>query len=75
MAVQASDIKARLSTQSGSAGNTTASTPADSIGGYISTTDLIDAAVENLFANVSAADAATGRTYYRCAFLYNSHGS
>lgn len=75
MAVQASDIKARLSTQSGSAGDTTASTPADSIGGYISTTDLVDAAVENLFANVSSADAATGRTYYRCVFLYNSHAS
>lgn len=75
MAVEASDIACRLSTQSGSEGNSEASTPAESIGGFMATTDVVDASVENLFANVAAADAATGRTYYRCAFLANTHGS
>ena len=75
MGATATDLKVRLSTQSGAAGNTTASTPAASIGKYISTTDLVDASVENLFANVSRADAGTGKTYYRCVFLYNSHAS
>jgi hypothetical protein len=70
-----SDLKWRLSTQSGSAGNTTASTPADSIGKWISTTDVVDASVENLFANVSRADAGTGKAYYRCLFLYNAHAT
>ena len=75
MAVQDSDIKVRLSTQSGAAGNSTASTPAASIGKYMSTTDLVDASVENLFANITAAEAATGKTVYRCVFVYNAHGS
>ena len=75
MAVSPSDIKRRLSTQSGAAGNSTASTPAASIGKYMSTTDLVDATVENLFINITAAEAAAGKTVYRCLFLYNSHGS
>lgn len=75
MAVSTSDIKRRLSTQSGAAGNSTASTPAASIGKYMSTTDITNATVENLFANISAAEAAAGKTVYRCIFIYNSHGS
>ncbi len=75
MAVQDSDIKVRLSTQSGSAGNSQASTPAASIGKYMATTDLVDASVENLFANITAAEAGTGKTVYRCIFVYNAHGS
>lgn len=75
MAVEAGDIRIRLSTQSGTAGNSTASTPAASIGRYMSTTDLVDASVENLFTNITAAQAAVGRTVYRCIFAYNLHAS
>lgn len=75
MAVQDSDVKVRLSTQSGAAGNTTASTPAASIGKYMSTTAVVDAVLENLFISITAAEGASGKTVYRCAFLYNSHVS
>ena len=75
MAVQDADVKVRLSTQSGAAGNTTASTPAASIGKYMSTTDVVDAVLENLFASITAAEGAAGKTVYRCAFIYNSHAS
>ncbi len=75
MAIEDTDIKVRLSTQSGAAGNSTASTPAASIGKYMSTTDLVGASLQNLFANITAAEAGTGKTVYRCVFIYNSHGS
>lgn len=75
MAVESADIKVRLSTKTGAAGNTTASTPAESLGKYISTTDLVDATLQNLFSNITAAQAAAGVTLYRCIFAYNSHGS
>jgi hypothetical protein len=73
MALLATDIKHRLSTVAGAAGNTNVQlTPASSLGKYISTTDLVDATVQNLFPNVPAADVATGRIYYLCLFAYNS---
>ena len=75
MAVVSADIKKRLSTQSGAAGNSTASTPAASIGKYMSTTDIDDATVENIFSNITAAEAAAGKTVYRCFFVYNAHAS
>lgn len=75
MAVQLSDVKMRLSTQSGAAGNTLTSTPVASTGKYISLTDIVTAVVENLFNNITAAESAAGKTVYRCFFVYNSHGS
>ena len=76
MALATTDIKHRLSTTAGAAGNSTAQgAPTSSLGKYISTTDLVDATVENLFANVSVVDAGTGKEYYLCLFAYNAHGS
>lgn len=75
MAIAASDIKIRLSTQSGAAGNTNTSTPADSLGKFIATTDLTDNSLDNLFRDITAAESAAGVTIYRCFFVYNSHGS
>lgn len=75
MAVESGDIKIRLSTQSATEGDDVASTPAESIGGFMSTTDLVDATLENLFPNISAAQAAAGVTLYRCVFVLNSNAS
>lgn len=75
MAVEPSDIKVRLSTASGSAGNTTASTPAASLGKYMSTTDLINASLNNLLPDVTIAEATSGITRYRCVFVANLHAS
>lgn len=73
MAVESSDIEIRLSTQSATEGDDQASTPADSIGGFMSTTALVDATLENLFPNITAAQAAAGITLYRCIFVLNTN--
>lgn len=65
MAIASSDIKFYLS---GGAAN---SDPAASIGGAISST----LAGTNIFANVSSADATSGKTYYRCVYIKNTHGT
>lgn len=71
----ATDIEWRLSTQSGSAGDSTASTPVASIGKYMATTPITDATLGNLFPTVSPAEATAGVTRYRCLFVLNSGAS
>jgi hypothetical protein len=66
MAIVAGDIHYRLS---GGAGN---SDPLLSLGGVIST--ATDAGA-NIFPDVPAADAATGKTQYRGVCIKNAHGS
>lgn len=75
MTILTADLKLRLSTASGAAGNTLASTPAASLGKYISTTDLVDNSLGNLFAAITGTQAAEGRTVYRCLFVLNNHVS
>lgn len=75
MAVVSADVEIRLSTQSGAAGDSTASTPAASIGKFMSTTPLTDATLENLFRNITALEAETGITLYRCLFVLNGHAT
>lgn len=69
MPIASSDIKYHLS---GGAGN---SDPNAALGGAISTTQITDATVANLFDNVSGAEAAAGDTEYRCLYVKNNHGS
>lgn len=75
MAIVASDIKLKLSVTSGSAGNTTAGTIAGSLGKYISTTEITDNTLNNLFDDVSGDDNANSVSDYRCVFVHNSHAS
>lgn len=76
MPITTSDIKVRLSTTSGSEGNSQAqANPNASLGKYISTTDLSGTALNNLFDNISGDEQALGTTDYRCVFVYNSHST
>lgn len=76
MAITASDIKYKLSIKTGSAGNSGAqSDPNESLGKYISTTELSGTALNNLFDNISGAENAASTVDYRCVFVHNSHGS
>ena len=75
MAIVAADIKMRLSTQAGAAGNAGAGTPGASIGKYMSTTDITDNVLDNLLRDITAAEDEAGITVYRCFFVYNSHAS
>ena len=76
MPIAASDIKRRLSVKTGSAGNSTAQgDPNASLGKYISTTDITDATLHNLFDIVSATENEALDVEYRCIFVYNSHST
>lgn len=76
MAIASSDIKYRLSIKTGSAGNSgTQADPNQSLGKYISTTDIVDATANNLFDDISGDENAASTVDYRCFFVYNSHGT
>ena len=69
MAISATDIKFY---HSGGAGN---SDPDASLGGAISTTEVTDDTLNNLFDDVSGAEHTAGDTEYRCFYVKNTHGS
>lgn len=74
MAIVASDILWKLSVAA-AAGDTTAGTPATSLGDQVSTTVVTAATLQNLFDNVSGAEAAAGTVEYRCVFVHNNHAT
>lgn len=69
MAIVAGDIDFFLS---GGSGN---SDPDASLGGIISSTQLTDNTLNNLWDDVSGAESTAGDTEYRCIYVVNSHGS
>lgn len=73
MVITASDIEWRLSAPGASQGDDEASTPANSLGGYMSTTVLQDEAFNNLFYNVTSEQAEHGAALHRCVFIVNTH--
>lgn len=75
MPITGADILIKLSTKAGAAGNSTASTPAGSLGKYISTTQLVNATLHNLFDAVSGDENVAGDDEYRCIFLHNNHAT
>ena len=76
MPIVAGDILIKLSTKSGSAGNSLAQADVNaSLGKYISTTEIVTATANNLFDNVSGAENAASTVDYRCIFVHNSHAT
>lgn len=76
MTIAASDIVFRLSIPSATEGDADAQPdPADSRGLHMSTTALVDAVLENLFPNITGAEASDGLTRYACLFLLNNHAT
>lgn len=69
MPIASSDIKYYLS------GGNSNTDPNAALGGAISTTQITDATVANLFDNVSSAETTAGDTEYRCFYVKNTHGS
>lgn len=66
------DYQVRLSTQSGSAGDSEAGEPAGSTGKYMATTELVDGALDNLFPDISQEQVQAGVTIDRCIFVLNN---
>jgi hypothetical protein len=75
MAIASGDIDFRLTTKSGSAGDTTAQGDPDlSLGGYTSTTEMSGGA-NGLFDDISGAENAASTVDYRAIDVLNNHGS
>lgn len=76
MAITATDILYKLSTVAGTAGNQNAQgDPNASLGKYISTTQITDATLHNLFDVVSGDENAAADVEYRCIFVHNAHAT
>lgn len=75
MSILTTDIVYRLATTAGAAGNTTASTPATSLGKYVSTTVITAASLNNLFDDMSAAENAALTADHRLFFVLNNHAT
>jgi len=76
MPIISSDIKMKLSTTSGAAGNSLAQGNVNnSLGKYISTTAITTAVLNNLFDDISGDENAASTVDYRCIFFHNSHAS
>lgn len=69
MAITAADLKFYFS------GGTSNTDPDASLGGIISTTEITDSSDNNLFDDVTGAEADTGDTEYRGFYLKNTHGT
>lgn len=75
MPVSSADLKFKFSVKTGAAGNSTAGTAAGSLGKYISTTEITDATLNNLFDDVSGDENLASDDEYRCFFIHNSHAT
>lgn len=76
MPIVEADIKLKLSVKTGSAGDTTAQAdPDESLGKYVSTTELVDATLNNLFDDVTGGENAASEAEYRCIFVHNTHAT
>lgn len=76
MPIVSNDIKIKLSIKTGSAGNSGAQAdPNASLGKYISTTEVVDATLNNLFDDITGDENAASDVEYRCIFIHNSHAT
>ncbi len=76
MPIASTDLLVRLSIKTGTAGNQNAQPdPNASLGRYVSTTNLVDATLHNLFDVVSGDENAALDVEYRCIFIVNNHAT
>lgn len=76
MPIAASDIKFKLSLKTGVGGNdSTQPDVNESLGKYISTTEITDNTLNNLFDDVSGDENAASDVEYRCIFVHNAHAT
>ncbi len=73
-AIVAADLVVRLSVKTGTAGDTTAGTPAGSLGKYVSTT-VVGTALHDLFDVITGAENAASTVDYRCLAVLNNNAA
>lgn len=74
MAITATDILYKFSVVA-AAGDTTVGTAAGSLGDQISTTQITDATLHNLFDIITGDENAASDVEYRCFFVHNNHAT
>ena len=75
MAIVAADIRFHLSVTTGPGNSTAQGDPNLSLGEFISTTQITDATLHNLFDVVTGDDNAASDVEYRLFFLHNAHAT
>ena len=76
MAIVAGDILFKLSLKTGAAGNSAAQPDKnESLGKYISTTQITDNSLNNLFDDITGDENAASDVEYRCIFVHNNHAT
>ena len=75
MAIVAADVLFKFSVKTGTTGNQTVGTADGSLGKYISTTQITDATLHNLFDVITGDENAASDVEYRCIFVHNAHAT
>lgn len=73
MPIVTADLEWRLTVNTGPGDSTAQPDPDDSIGGFMSTTAIVDATEENLFANLTGDQNAASEVHYRGVMVLNDH--
>lgn len=69
------EVLCKLSVNTGPGNSTAQPNPNDSIGGFMSSTQLVQGAMNNLFDNISGDENVIMKVEYRCVFFHNSHAT
>lgn len=76
MPITRTDLLFKLSTTAGSAGNSQPQVVTNnSLGKYISTSQIAAGNINNLFDNISGSENSASQSDYRCVFVHNSHAT
>lgn len=75
MPITEADILLKLSINTGPGDSTPQPDPNDSLGRFMSSTELADSTLNNLFDDVSGDENQAEESEYRCIFVHNSHAS
>lgn len=67
------DIQFLLSAPQAASGYTKAGTPGNSLGLYVSTTQLSQTILNNMFSDLTGAENAASQVDYTCLFIYNNN--
>ncbi len=75
MPIVVDEIEFLLSAPMAASGYTMPGVPGNSLGGYVSTTQLSTTALDNLFPDLTGAQNAADQVDYQCVFVYNGDES
>jgi hypothetical protein len=74
-AIVSTDILFKLSAPGAASGNSTSGSAGNSWGNYISTTQISNTPLDNLFTDITGAENAASQVDYACVFIHNNTSS